>query len=187
MSGILFLVLLDSMCDWANEITPSSCCGGLARGLPLHRGMVSGCKITNILGNGKEKWGKFGGNGKKLIFSRRTMDVIHLSWIIHGTASRCYAKPHKTKQNQIKPILNCFFLFFFVFFCFAGDRKAVWIIQVIGIGYYASYMRVPIYINARDSGFHNTLAIIYSLANFDMTEQLFSFTHWLPMKWLGKL
>ena len=43
-------------------------------------------------------------------------------------------------------------------------------------------MRVPIYINARDSGFHNTPAIIYSLANFDMTEQLFSFTHWLPMR-----
>ena len=34
------------------------------------------------------------------------------------------ARP-QTKQNQIKPILNCFFLFFFVFFCFAGDRKAV--------------------------------------------------------------
>ena len=32
-------------------------------------------------------------------------------------------------------------------------------------------MRVPIYINARDSGFHNTPAIIYSLANFDMTLQ----------------
>ena len=41
----------------------------------------------------------------------------------------------------------------------------------IGIGYYASYMREPIYINARDSGFHNTPAIIYSLANFDMTLQ----------------
>ena len=50
---------------------------------------------------------------------------IERKFLVTSDAFRAQAKPHKTKQNQIKPILNCFFLFFFVFFCFAGDRKAV--------------------------------------------------------------